>query len=333
MGDDGETLSIFVDETEVLVSVANRGSAEIDARVCGGLVVVAQFWKAVFSRIKKVRNESVTPFEPACEQGLSLRLEDLTVLGGERVSAVRIGHLFHRAVGVEGHVLPEICVPGTLDGERGQGNAGIRASMAPGVCPIKDVHVLSVVCQVVRSVDAAFVASDHEEVVAFQLCIGRDGGGMSAEFASREDLGLGILEFASGPDDVLGHEGPFVKMQMIQSVLLLDGVDVGVLQNRDFEEGRDVLEVLGILLARWVLDLHAERRRDAHCDGVQVEHADGIAREGGRNEPRLSGPLGEGRTHRVPVDDEKFLHACMAEGDRCSDACSTGADDDGVILR
>ena len=83
---------------------------------------------------------------------------------------------------------------------------------------------------------------------------------MAAQFSTLERIRLRILEFTCGPNDVLGHETPFIEVEVIQTVVLLDGVDVRVFQDGNLEERGQVVQVLSILLASGVFHLHAERR-------------------------------------------------------------------------
>ena len=109
-------------------------------------------------------------------------------------------------------------------------------------------------------INTALVSADDQKIVAFKLNVGGNGRGVTAQFCTLEGICLWILKFTGRPYDVLCREGALIKVKVEQSVMLLDGVYVGVFQNRDFEKRDQVVEVLRILLAGGVFHFHAERR-------------------------------------------------------------------------
>ena len=78
---------------------------------------------------------------------------------------------------------------------------------------------------------AAFVSTDDQEIVPFEFSVGGNGRGVATQFCALERIRFRILEFTCSPDDVLGHETPFIEVEMEQTVVLLDGVDVRVFQD------------------------------------------------------------------------------------------------------
>ena len=109
----------------------------------------------------------------------------------------------------------------------------------------------------VGGVDAAFVAADDDDVVAFEVVVAGDGRGVAAEVAAGESAEIRILELAGGPDDMPGAHRPVCRVDAEAVMGPCDREHVGVLADRDLEEVRDGPQIPGVLLTGGMLDLEA----------------------------------------------------------------------------
>ena len=64
-------------------------------------------------------------FESAGEEGLSRRLEGVSVAGREFVHAIGEGHTLNAIVGVQRDVFGETCMACSFNGEGCEGDAGV----------------------------------------------------------------------------------------------------------------------------------------------------------------------------------------------------------------
>ena len=129
---------------------------------------------------------------------------------------------------------------------------------------------------------------------------------------------------------MLGPQGLLGGVDEERIADLGDSQHLDVLANRQLEVLGDAPQVAGVLRPGRVLDLQAVRGRHADRDRVQVEHADRVARERRRDEPRLGGPEVERGADVVAIDDQEVLDARVGQRYADADAGRAGADHDGV---
>ena len=195
-------------------------------------------------------------------------------------------------------------------------NSRVGVFGLPGIPPVEEPHVLAPFGEVVGDVNAALVAADDDEVVAVQLGVARDRGGVPAQGAACKPVQSWVLEVACCPDDVAGPHGPIRRFDRELVTLSGDARHVGVFLDRQFKVRRRRLQEGRVLPSRRMLNLHRVCDRGTDGDGVQVEHADGVRRKRGRDEARLGRPRGKGRADRTTLEHEEVLDARIAQSDR-----------------
>mmetsp|Transcript_10259 Transcript_10259/g.31335 ORF Transcript_10259/g.31335 Transcript_10259/m.31335 type:complete len:309 (+) Transcript_10259:216-1142(+) len=137
-------------------------------------------------------------------------------------------------------------------------------------------------CEIVQGVHAALVATNDNEVVAGKLLPAADTRVVSAELCAGKEwvllFGPRVLELSGGPHDVprgqdfslrlLPHPLPVLAhlggarlhletryLAQTQLPQRLDGVDLGLKPDVELALGRELVQVVRVLLAIWVLRL------------------------------------------------------------------------------